>query len=233
MRYLGIIPARGGSKGVPGKNIKRLGGKPLLAYTAESALSSKELDLVVLSTESEEIAKVGQSLGLEVPFLRPKALASDNTPTIEVVMHAISFYKAKGVLIDHIILLQPTSPFRANNLIANCIKTLEDKNADSLISVRHVPKKFNPHWIFEPNAHGYLKIATGEKDIIPRRQELPDSFYRDGQIYITKTDVINRNKSFFGERLTFYLNHNSGSNINIDTLDDWAVAEDYVSRNLI
>ena len=112
MKVLGIIPARGGSKGVPRKNIRLLNGKPLLAYTAESALQAKKLSRIILTTEDEEIAEIGKRSGLEVPFLRPQNLALDTTPTLPVILHAVESIEATGETFDAICLLQPTNPLR-------------------------------------------------------------------------------------------------------------------------
>jgi CMP-N-acetylneuraminic acid synthetase len=226
MKVLGIIPARGGSKGVPGKNTKILGGKPLMAYTAEAALQSSMLSKIILSTDDPEIAKVGGSLGLTVPFLRPESLALDDSPTLPVIQHALGFYKDLGELFDAVCLLQVTSPFRAIGLIDMALKKFHQQNADSLMSVLKVPDHFNPHWTFETSHDGFLKISTGEDKIISRRQELPICFFRDGSIYITKTEVISAG-SLYGNRIAFYEN-DPNFYINIDTLDDWAKAEKWL-----
>src|SRR5258705_10156292 len=112
MKILSIIPARGGSKGVPGKNIKLLNGKPLLAFTSEIALQSKYLTEVIVSTEDEQIVEVAKSLGIKVPFIRPTELAQDNTPTIDVIIHALQWYENQNIFFDAVCLLQATSPFR-------------------------------------------------------------------------------------------------------------------------
>jgi CMP-N,N'-diacetyllegionaminic acid synthase len=233
MRILGIIPARGGSKGVPGKNIKILGGKPLIWYTYEMANRTNLFSDIILSTEDEEIATIGKSLGMKVPFLRPKELAEDNTKSIDVILHCIQEQLKNGISYDIIVLLQPTSPFRDKFLMEKAMKIFKERNADSLVSVRKVPSHFNPHWLFERDEKKMLKIATGEKEIISRRQELPDAFYRDGQLYITSVDVLLKHHTFFGERLTYILNESEGSSINIDNMDDWYKAEEYISKNKI
>src|SRR5438477_7168262 len=121
MRVLGLIPARGGSKGVPGKNIRMLGGKPLLQYTAESALRSARLTKTILSTDDDRIAEVGRTCGLEVPFIRPAELAEDSTPTLPVIKHALEWMEDQGMRFDAVCLLQPTSPFRKSSDIDGCI----------------------------------------------------------------------------------------------------------------
>lgn len=223
MKILAIIPARGGSKGVPRKNIKRLGSKPLLAYTFNSAKESRFLSKIILSSEDAEIIKVAQSIGLDVPFERPANLAQDDSSSIEVVQHAINFFEKKGENFDAVCLLQVTSPFRENGFIDKAIQTFIDQKVDALVSVLKVPHEFNPHWTFVANAEGLLSIATGEKEIIKRRQELPNAYFRDGSVYITKVDTLKKG-SFFGESLGF-IESNPDYHVNIDTLNDWEQAE--------
>lgn len=227
-KILGLIPARGGSKGLPGKNIKMLGGKPLLQYTWESARQSSMLDKVVLSTEDQEIKEVACKLGINVPFTRPENLAQDLTPSIEVIIHALKFLQDKGEEFDVVCLLQPTTPFRSPGLIDACIKKFEQNNYDSLISVREVPSEYNPHWVFEEEG-GLLKLATGEESIIPQRQNLPRAYFRDGAIYLTKTKVLLEQSSLFGKRTGFY--DTTGSPyVNIDTPNDWKKAEKIAAK---
>ncbi len=227
-KILALIPARGGSKGVPRKNIKELGGKPLLAYTTEKALASKLISKVVLSTEDEEIMQVGKACGVEVPFKRPEDLAKDQSGSLGVVQHAIEFYEERGEFFDAVILLQATSPFREEGFIDRAIEKFIKSEADALVSVLPVPHEFNPHWVFEADNNDNLNIATGEKQIIKRRQDLPKAYFRDGSIYITKTEVIKQG-SFFGDQLT-YIESNPDLYVNIDTMQDWKKAEELVSK---
>lgn len=228
MKILGLIPARGGSKGIPGKNIKLLGDKPLLQYTWEAAQQSSLLDKVILTSEDREIIEVATKLGLEVPFTRPEELARDETPSIEVIKHALNFFREKGEEFDAVCLLQPTTPFRTPGLIDTCIKKFEENNYDSLISVREVPAEFNPHWVFEEK-EDLLTLATGEENIISRRQELPKAYFRDGAIYITKTEVLLNQNSLFGKRTGFY-DTTGTPYVNIDIPEDWEEAERIVVR---
>jgi CMP-N,N'-diacetyllegionaminic acid synthase len=231
MRILALIPARGGSKGVPGKNIKLLNGKPLLAYTAEIALQSKLLAEVIVSTEDEQICDLAKSLGLQVPFIRPVALAQDQTPTIDVIIHALEWYKKQTVFFDAVCLLQATSPFRTIDFLDKAIEKFMKSDCDSLVSVQRVPHEFNPHWTFEVNAEGNLKIATGEVEIIPRRQELPIAYHRDGSIYITKTAVLLKQHYLYGKSTTF-IESDPDLHINIDTMQDWDKAEEMIQKKL-
>lgn len=232
MKLLALIPARGGSKGVPGKNMRLLGGRPLIWYSYEAARLSKVFSEIVLSTDDPAIAKVGEGIGCMVPYIRPEELATDNARSIDVVNHALSFLETVGLFYDAVVLLQPTSPFRRLNLINEAIQTMIKNNADSIVSVRKVPHQYNPHWVFEELSDQILRIATGELQLISRRQDLPNAYYRDGQIYITKTEILNKKKSFIGDKLTFILNEYAGAAINIDAEADWQEAEQFLTHHI-
>ena len=221
MKVLGIIPARGGSKGIPGKNIRPLGGRPLLAWTAEAALAARRLSRVVLTTDDERIAEIGRGCGLEVPFLRPAELALDDTPTLPVLQHAVAELEKAGDWFDAVCLLQPTSPFRRAGDIDGCIELLET-GLDAVVSVLPVPSEHNPHWVYFRDADGLLRLATGEDQPIPRRQELPPAFHRDGAVYVTRRDVLMQG-SLYGRRLGGYLA--DSRSVNLDTPADWERAE--------
>jgi CMP-N,N'-diacetyllegionaminic acid synthase len=231
MRILAIIPARGGSKGVPGKNIKLLNGKPLLGYTVEVALQSQYLAEVVVSTEDEQIMEEAKRLGIEFPFIRPTALAQDNTPTIDVIIHALQWFESQNIFFDAVCLLQVTSPFRTLDFLDKAIAKFISSDCDSLVSVQKVPHEYNPHWTFEVNAEGNLKIATGETEIIPRRQELPKAYHRDGSIYVTKTKVLLQEHSLYGKS-TAFIESEPEFYVNIDTLQDWEKAEAMIQNKL-
>ena len=224
MKILGIIPARGGSKGIPGKNIKLLGGKPLLHFTVEAAKSSSFLERCILSSEDDKIIKVAQELGLEVPFKRPKDLSGDNSSSLDVIKHAIEFFESKNEFFDAVCLLQATSPFRTKSLIDKAILKFKESGADSLISVREVPAEYNPHWVFEEGEPNLLAIATGESEIISQRQKLPKAYHRDGSIYLSKTSVIKNQNSLYGEKISF-IDTTGSSYVNIDEPEDWKMAE--------
>jgi CMP-N-acetylneuraminic acid synthetase len=228
MNILGIIPARGGSKGIPYKNIKLLDGKPLIQYTTEIALASKMLSKVIVSSEDEKIVEVAENLGVEVPFVRPTDLAKDNSPTLPVIIHALEFYKKQGVFFDAVCLLQVTTPFRTVAFLDEAIQKFIQSQADSLVSVLEIPHEYNPHWAFEVK-NNTLQIATGEKDIIPRRQDLPKAYHRDGSIYITKTDVLLHQKSLFGEKIN-YIVSDQETYVNIDEPTDWEKATRLISK---
>ena len=224
MRVLAIIPARGGSKGIPGKNIKYLGGRPLIAYTIDAARNSNLLTRSILSSDSSEIIEVGKKLQIEVPFIRPSEYAKDDTPSIEVVKHCLDFFANENVYFEAVCILQPTTPFRAKDLVDKAIQRFSSGEYDSLLSVREVPHEYNPHWVFEEEK-GQLKIATGEKTIISRRQDLPKSYHRDGAIYLTRTDIILKDQSLYGNKIG-YIENQSADYVNLDTLSDWQKAEE-------
>lgn len=223
MNILAVIPARGGSKGVPGKNKKLLNGKPLIQYSIDAALQSKHISEVVVTTDDEEIIAIAKSLGANVPFERPKHLAEDATPTLPVIQHAVSHFETQGKHFDAICLLQPTSPFRPKGFLDEALETFQEKGTDSLVSVLEVPHQYNPHWTFEPNENGVLQIATGEQNIIPRRQELPKAYHRDGSIYISKTNVLMHENSLYGNSVA-YIVSDEKFYVNIDTIEDWEKA---------
>jgi CMP-N-acetylneuraminic acid synthetase len=224
MRVLGIIPARGGSKGIPRKNIKLLCGKPLIAYTIDAAARSTRLTRTIVSTEDTEIADVARSLGADVPFLRPRDLADDTTPTLPVVLHAIETLEAEGESYDAVCLLQPTSPLRRPEDIDGCIDLLEASGSDSVISVIPVPEPCNPHWVYMRSADGRMSLSTGETEPIARRQELPPAFHRDGSVYVTRTEVLVNGRSLYGVNVQGYEIPPRYS-ANIDTQTDWQVIE--------
>jgi CMP-N-acetylneuraminic acid synthetase len=230
MRILALIPARGGSKGVPGKNIKILGGKPLLAYTSEVALHSSFLTTVVLSSDDAQIITVAEGLGITVPFVRPAAFAQDDTPTIAVIVHALKWFETQKIFFDAVCLLQVTSPFRTVAFLDAAIEKFIASGCDSLVSVQQVPHEYNPHWTFEANAEGHLKIATGEAEIISRRQALPVAYHRDGSIYITKAEILLRDHSLYG-KTTAFIESDAASYVNIDTLADWDKAATMIQKN--
>jgi CMP-N,N'-diacetyllegionaminic acid synthase len=224
VRILAIIPARGGSKGVPRKNIRLLAGKPLLRYTAEAALGCKQLTRVVLTTDDQEIAAVGRECGLDVPFLRPPELARDDTPTLPVVQHAVDFLEKAGERFDAVCLLQPTAPLRRSEDIRSCIDLLESTGADSVVTVLPVPPEHNPHWVYFKTLAGFLQLSTGEDSPMPRRQLLPPAFHREGSVYLVRRDVLMEKHSLYGSKVVGFSIEPSRS-VNIDTLADWQRAE--------
>ena len=233
MRVLGIITARGGSKGIPGKNLKLLGGKPLLHYSIEAA-NDTPLDRLILSTEDQKIAETARSLGCEVPFMRPAELARDETPHLPVIVHATRWllehqdYKA-----DIVLILQPTSPLRSSADIAAALRMLELSGADSVVSVNEVSPHAHPMRMLRVDDNGNAVLfATGQpvKTRINRRQDLPKAWVMNGAVYACRTEVLlGAAPSLYGDRVVAYPMPAERS-ISIDTPEDWEDAERALER---
>lgn len=223
MKILGLIPARGGSKGVPRKNVRLLGGRPLIEWTIATALETGGLKRLLVSTEDEEIAGIAREAGAEVPFLRPANLADDVARSIDVVIDVLHTLAAKGESYDAVCLLQPTTPFRSSDLLQTALRRFRKGDLSGLVTASRVPAHYHPNWSFVDNGDHLLVPAQGPGSIISRRQELPPAFIRDGAVYVTKTETL-LGGSFFGDRLGYVVNEDS-RRVNIDTLEDWALAE--------
>lgn len=214
MKILGIIPARGGSKGIPKKNIKHLHGEPLIAYSIKTALASK-LDRVIVSTDCKEIATISRDYGSEV-IIRPSHLSEDKTPTLPVIQDVVAKLDEK---FDAVMTLQPTSPFRSINDINKCIEIFSsDKEADSLVSIVEVPHNFIPEKLMTLSG----KYLTGNNQIL-QRQDVPTKYARNGSaIIITKTEKLSE-FIFGGNTLPYVMS--KLTSIDIDDMDDWKIAE--------
>jgi CMP-N-acetylneuraminic acid synthetase len=226
MRFLGIIPARGGSKGVPGKNIRPLAGKPLIAWTIEAAKQSGAMGRLVVSTDDPAIASVARDFGVEAR-MRPSILAGDDTPTRPVLEHVAKELEGEGDIFDAVVTLQPTSPLRLpRHIVEACAQFAADPQADSLVSCLMVPHIFNPFSVMKRNADGYLEnLIAGET--ITRRQDKPEVFARNGAaVYITRRARIG--EYVFGGKLLCYLMAEEYS-LDIDTLADFTAAERAIS----
>lgn len=221
---LGLIPARGGSKGIVRKNLRPLAGKPLLAYAASAARKSRFLSRVVLSTDDPEIAELGRAEKLDVPFLRPAELAQDSTPMIEVVLHCIQWVQQHGDEYDAVCLLQPTSPLRSADTIDRCISELWTRDADCVVSVRPVPIEYNPHWVYFAGPDGALHLCTGEREPLPARQLLPPAYHRDGSVFVAKTQGVLERRSLYGERTIGVISPEAEA-CDLDTEEQWEVLE--------
>lgn len=235
MKILGIIPARGGSKSIPRKNIKDLGGKPLIAWTIDAAKASGVFNRVILTTDDKEIADAGKRCGAEIPFIRPQELAEDKTPTLPVLQHAVSWLKEHdGYAANAVMLLQPTAPFRQARHIKEAVELFKQSGADSVVSVVEIPGHFSPYWAVVEDADGYAKLFTGDAihKRIPRRQDFPKKTYaHNGAIYLLKTDLLLHPEapSLYGERVKLYPMEEKYS-VNIDGPEDWELAESAVRR---
>lgn len=221
---LGIVPARGGSKGIPRKNIRLMAGRPLLTYTARAALSAASLSRILLSTDDPEIADLGRKAGLEVPFLRPAEFSLDSTPMVEVVSHAIAWVQACGVNYDAVCVLQPTSPLRSAATIDRCVSLLWEQDVDSVISVRPVPLEYNPHWVYFRSPSGLIEPCIRGREI-SRRQELPPAYHPDGSVFVTKTEVVIAQHSLKGNRTMGAISPEDEA-ADLDTEEQWRNLEE-------
>src|SRR6266550_1006921 len=189
---LGVIPARGGSKGIPNKNLALVGGRPLLAYTADAAKESKRLTRTIVSTDDEKIADSARSLGLDVPFLRPRSLAADEAPMLPVLQHAIDALESDGFTTDIVVLLQPTSPLRRGEHIDAAVDLLERTGAESVVSVVEVPHQFNPVSVMHIGGGDRLEPYLSSH-LVLRRQDKPQLYARNGPaVLAVRADAIAR-----------------------------------------
>jgi CMP-N-acetylneuraminic acid synthetase len=225
-RILGLIPARGGSKGIPRKNLRPLAGKPLIEYTCEAALASRRLARTIVSTDCPAIAKVARAVGCEVPFLRPSHLATDSATSVSVVRHALDWLAQHGQpRPDMVALLQPTAPLRAAWHIDQAVALLESSGSDSVVSVTSLPAHYHPEWQFVIRAgelRTYADVPLGQ--LVPRRQELAPTYTRNGAIYLFRTKAFTATGSLYGDRCRAYVMA-AGVSVNIDTRADWRRAE--------
>lgn len=233
MKVLGIITARGGSKGVPGKNLKLLGGKPLIAHTVE-AVADCALDRVILSTEDPRIAEAARTLGVDVPFMRPAELARDETPHLPVIQHAVRWLaEHQAYRPDVVVILQPTSPLRSAIDIAAALRMLELSDADAVVSVTEVPAHSNPMRMLRVDDHGYATLFVDGQPVrnrINRRQDLPKAWVMNGAVYACRTAaLLSDAPSLYGDRVIAYPMPAERS-ISIDDLHDWAEAEAALAR---
>ena len=195
-KILAIIPARGGSKGLPGKNIKPLCGKPLIGWTIEQAQSSKYIDEIFVSTDSNEIAAVAEDFGIKVPFLRPTELATDTSPSSAFVLHTIGYYRNKGQEFDYILLLEPTSPLRDITDINIAIEQLLNHDtAKSIVGVSKV-EATHPAFLVDISKEGLLKPYLKEMKTL-RRQELSDLYFFEGSLYLSDIEFYIKEQNFY------------------------------------
>lgn len=226
LKYLVVIPARSGSKGLPGKNIKNMCGKPMISWTIEHALSSQHINRVVVSTDSEKIAKIALSYGAEVPFLRPSNLAKDESTTESVLEHVVSYYEQNGDFVETVILLQPTSPFRIKNQLNKAILQFEDENSDSLLSVCE-----SKHFFWKKQKE---PLALYDYKNRPRRQDILDHdvlFQENGSIYITKKKILMETHNRLGGKISLFIMKPEES-IEVDTLLDFKIISLLLKENL-
>lgn len=225
-RIVAMIPARGGSKGIPGKNIKPLCGKPLLAYSIEVALQCPYIDYVLVSTDSKEIAQCGVQYGAQVPFLRPAEFAMDNSKTIDVLLHGIHALQERGEEFNYLVLLQPTQPFRTGVQLSEAIEMVIDRNLPSLVSV--CPVAEHPILMRTLGENGDLKSILSCGSTV-RRQDFPAVFKVNGSIYINRVDeTLNKNTSLNDNQYPYFMTREES--IDIDTMEDFLAAEQLMKK---
>jgi CMP-N-acetylneuraminic acid synthetase len=229
MEILGLIPARGGSKTIPQKSIAPLAGRPLLAWTADAALASGRLSRVILSTDDPLIARVGRSLGLEVPFLRPAELAQDESPAIDVIRHALDWLAGhQEYRPDAVMLLQPTSPLRRTEHIDAAAELLIESGADSVVSVVAVPHQFNPVSVMKLEEGRLVPFLPGP--LITRRQAKPLVYARNGPaLVLSRRSVLLDQGQLYGSDCRPLLMHPFDS-VDIDEPADLELAEFLLAR---
>lgn len=225
MDVVAVVPARGGSKAIPKKNVVSLGGRPLLAFTADAARGSGALDRVLLSTDDEEIAAVGRSVGLEVPFLRPAEISGDDAPMISVLVHALDWLESTGAAsVEALVLLQPTSPFRESRHIDEAVALFRKHQADSVVSVMEVPHQFAPSSIMRLDDGKLSRYLEGEA-ASPRRQDKERFWARNGPaVLVLRPGTTIRTGRLYTENTYGYL-MDRASSLDIDGPEDLLMAE--------
>lgn len=226
MKILAIIPARAGSKRLPGKNIKPLGGKPLIQWSIEITQGISEIVDCLVSTDSNEIAELSKKLGAFVPWLRPVELSTDTANSIDVVLHAVEWYEKNKGKIDGVLLLQPTSPFRQKNMLEQAIEKFSNFNSKcSVVSFSKL--EFHPFWTFQ-KAGEFMKPLFSDEHLKIRSQDLPDAYRLNGSIYLVPSKWLLEKKSLYTSEILPIFSETSGDEIDIDTMEDWLVAQKFI-----
>jgi len=229
---IAIIPARGGSKGFKNKNIATFNGKPLITHTIDSASESKTITQIVLSTDSKKIRQICERAGLPVTHLRPKNLARDDTPTLDVIRYELDRLSEELSLKKALILiLQPTAPLRTKEDIDNCVQRLK-RGYDSCVSVTRVSLEFHPHWQFKTRGNRLLPFFLESFAQIPSRRQVlsPPTFIRNGAVYAFKYESFLKSGNFYGDKVAYYempLNRS----VNIDYPEDLEKAKTFLKRS--
>jgi CMP-N,N'-diacetyllegionaminic acid synthase len=232
---LGVITARAGSKGIPGKNTRRLAGKPLITYTIDSAIASGVFDRLILSTDDEEAARIARDLGVEVPFMRPAALSADDTPHLPVMQHAVGWMRNdQRFEPDWVMILMPTSPLRRPADIVDALALAVRSGADSVVSVDEMPAHFHPMRVVTVDGDGWARLLVGDRPVRQRpvrRQDIPKAWVLNGAIYLFKAGLLTaEDPSLYGDRVAAYAMAPPFSH-NIDDEHDWVEAERILSRS--
>lgn len=221
-KILAVIPARGGSKGMPRKNIREIGGRPLLAWTIEEAKKSKYIQRLILSSEDDEIINIAKKYGCDVPFVRPKELATDDAASVDTILHAIN--ECRGY--DYVVLLQPTSPLRTVEDIDGCIELVLKEKADFSVTVTE-PEN-SPYWMYTLE-NGNLKALIEQDNFATRRQDLPKAYALNGAVYVANVEALFEQKTFLTETTKAYIMPYNRS-FDIDTEIDFKICEYLLSN---
>lgn len=225
MNLIAIIPARKGSKGLANKNKRTLGGKPLFMHSLDYAINSNIFSKIIVSTDDEEIMRTANSRGPYCSELRPDFLCQDMSKSSDVVIYHIEQLENLGHAYDYVCLLQPTSPYRPLIETVETIKNFVASGGDTLVSLRRVPSHYNPEWLFEINHDLFVKTFSNN-GVSSRRQDLKSYYHRDGAFYVTRVSLIKKNKSLLsGNVQPLFIK--SKELINIDSIEDWNIAEKY------
>ena len=227
---LAIIPARGGSKGLPDKNILSLADKPLIVWSIEAARKSKYIDKCIVSTDDDKISDIVKNFDGEIPFKRPAHLATDESRTFDVLEHGINFFKNQSVEFDYLVLLEPTSPLRDSNDIDEAIMTLHEKRniADSIVGVSKV-EATHPAFDLSINKAGLIRPYMGESFKMLRRQEIEELYFFEGSVYVSDIQVLLKEKGFYHDRtLPFVVPR--WKSLEIDEIIDLLTAETVIKN---
>jgi len=223
--YLGVIPARAGSKRIPGKNLVRLNGVPLIDYSVRAAQGSERLTAVIVSTDSPEIASHARSLGVAVPDLRPPQLAEDRSPVVAALAHGLGLFERAGTRADAVVLLQPTSPLRQAADIDRAIELFERTGADTVTAVRSI--RDHPYWAWRASDDLIVPFHS-ETGMATDRQELPPVYAENGAVYVIRRELVVAGR-IYGARVAPYVMQEEAS-VDVDTPLDLAWAEFLLSR---
>lgn len=224
---IALIPARGGSKGLPNKNIKLLNGKPLIAYTIEAALQAKEISRVIVSTDYENIKEVALEYGAEVPFLRPDSLATDSSSSLDVFRYTINRLEEEGnIVINNFVVLQPTSPLRTSKHIEEAIVLFKEKGANAVVSYC---KEYHSIFWHKKIDHNGKIINIFEGNFSKNRQEIQETYFPNGAIYVFDKNYIFSTKDYSKDCYAYIMDRKYS--IDIDTMDDFLYAEFLMKRN--
>jgi len=235
MRNVALIPARAGSKTVIKKNIKLLNDIPLIVYTIKTAINNPRIDRVIVSTEDEEIAVIAKEYGAEVPFLRPIKLAQDNTSDRPVILHALNWLKEKEQFEPNLLIyLRPTSPFKTNSIIDECLNKMEREiELTSLRTVNTAEGTDHPYWMFKSNKNTLKPFINGiDISKYYQRQLLPSCYKLNGVVDILKPQIVFNHENMYGDKIGF-VEINRLNSVDIDDETDFAFAEFLIKKNRI